>query len=58
MIKYISDVGRYPLSTTFLPVPIMIMGQRESKPTDLNILQCQKAITEVPSVLPTVKKKK
>lgn len=36
----------------------MIMGQRESKPTDLNILQCQKAITEVPSVLPTVKKKK
>lgn len=36
----------------------MIMCQKESKPAALTILQCQKVIIEVPSVLPTVKKKK
>lgn len=36
--------------------PIMIMEQRESKPTDLNVHKCQKAIR--PSVLPNVEKKK
>lgn len=42
----------------YLPLssfPIMIMEQRESKSTALNVLKCQKAIG--PSVLPNVKKK-
>lgn len=46
--------------TLYLPpssIPIMIMCRKESKPAALTILQCQKVIIEVPSVLPTVKKK-
>lgn len=36
-------------------IQVMTMGQKESKTATLNILQCQKTITEVNSGLPTVK---
>lgn len=54
MIKSISDIGRYPQSIIYFNSN-NDYGPEGKQDCNLNILQCQKAIIEVTSVLLTVK---